>query len=305
VKKFLILLVGAAAAIWGTYSIVNSMQKPDQAASGPAATGNVSIVPETVFATSTLRARGEVGADMSECHWFVNDGEVGGVSSETLAPGNFKKGDAVRVEVGPANARAVSPTIVVANTPPRVTSASADLRAEPTATIYLHMAADDVDNDPLTYRYEWFNNGTKVDGESGETIDVSKFKKGDSVHAIVTATDSEGASTQRQSDPVKLGSNAPKITSTPPQELGEGRTFVYQVTAASTSGGSLRYELTQSPYGMTINNRGRIEWTVPLEESLEGTTNHKAVVRVTDSMGGYSTQEFSITTSVQASSASQ
>lgn len=307
-KKFVLMLGAAAIAIYGTYSLVSALQKPDAVVSGPAPTGGIVIVPASVFANTTLEARleGQNGhaADPGACRWFVNDAEVADATTATLAPGHFKKGDSVRAETNANGTKLVSKTVVIANSPPRITHASADLRQEPSAEIYLRVASADADNDPVTYTYEWFKNGEPVAGESGASIDVSQFQKGDNVYANVTASDGDDASSPQKSDPVKLGSNAPKITSTPPQALEDDRRFVYQVTVAP-SAGSVHYELTQAPMGMSISAGGRIEWTVPLEESADGATTHKAVVRVTDSLGGYSTQEFSITTSVQASSAGE
>lgn len=306
-KKFVLMLGAAAVAIYGTYSLVSALQKPDAVVSGPAPTGGIVIVPATLFANTTLQARleGQTGrlADPGACHWFVNDGEVADAATATLTPGHFKKGDRVRAEVNVNGTPLVSSTVVIANSPPQITNASADLRQEPSAEIYLRVASADADHDPVTYTYEWFKNGEPIGGQTSASIDVSHFQKGDNVYAEVTASDGNDASS-RKSDPIKLGSNAPKITSTPPQALEDDRRFVYQVTVAP-SAGSVHYELTQAPMGMSISAGGRIEWTVPLEESADGATTHKAVVRVTDSMGGYSTQEFSITTSVQASSAGQ
>ncbi len=303
-KKFVLLLSAAAVAIYGTYSLVSALQKPDDAASAPAAVGSIEIAPAQAFVHTALQARveGKRGslADPGACRWFVNGAEVAGVTSSTLEPGHFKKGDAVRVEVGTD----ISATVVIANTPPRITSASADLKQEPSAEIFVRVTANDVDDDPITYSYEWFKNGKKVDGETGATIDVSKFQKGDKVYANVTAADDQESGSPRRSDPITLGSNAPKITSTPPQALGDERSFVYQVTVAPGPA-SLRYELVEAPEGMTIDSRGRIEWTVPKHESADESRVHKAVVRVTDPTGGSSEQEFSITTSMQASTASQ
>ena len=303
-KKFVLLLGAAAVAIYGTYSLVSALQKPDAAASAPAAVGSISIAPAPAFVTTSLQARvdGKRGteADPGACRWFVNDAEVAGISGATFEPGHFKKGDAVRVEAGSG----VSATIVIANTPPRITDASTELKQDTGAEIVLNANAIDADGDPMTYTYEWFKNGKRIEGEKAASIDVSKFQKGDKVYANVAAADDQESGSPRRSDPITLGSNAPKITSTPPQALADERAFVYQVTVAPGAG-SLRYELVEAPEGMTINNRGRIEWTVPKHETADESRVHKAVVRVTDPTGGSSTQEFSITTSMQASTASQ
>ncbi len=307
-KKFVLMLGAAAVAIYGTYSLVSALQEPDQVASGPAPVGDVIIVPKLAFASTTLLAQLEgrrgLAGDPGACRWFVNDAEVGGVATATLEPGHFKKGDAVRVEAGGAGAPSVSETILIANTAPKIITASAVLEADPSAAIIVHVTSVDADDDPITYSYEWFKNGQRVDGETGARIDVSRFKKGDNVYANVVAADGEDASSPRKSDPIKLGSNAPKITSTPPQALGDGREFVYQVTVAPGAG-SLSYDLVESPEGMVIDDEGRIEWTVPAHADKDAASEHKAVVRVTDSMGGYSTQEFRITTSIQTGSAGE
>lgn len=303
-KKFVLLLGAAAIAVYGTFSLVSALQKDGTKAYGPAATGGVVISPAAVHANSTLQLRLEgrrgPGADPGVCRWFVNDTEVAGITTSTLEPAHFKKGDSVRGEVTVDGTPLVSATVVVANTPPRITHASAVLNEDPTAEIVIKVAAVDADDDPITYTYEWFKNGQAIAGQTESKIDVSHFQKGDNVFANVVATDGQDASSARRSDPIKLGSNAPKITSTPPQALGDGREFIYQVRVASGSS-SLKYELIEAPEGMSIDSDGRIEWTVPLEETADGRHEHKAVVKVTDPMGGYSTQEFRIATLVQAS----
>jgi hypothetical protein len=306
VKKFVLLLGAAAVAIYGTFSLVSALQKPAENTS-KAATGGIVIAPTTAFANTTLQARIEgkrgPGSDPGACRWYVNDVEVEGAASATLQPGHFKKHDQVRVEATVEGAALVSGTITIANTPPRITNASADLKGETNAEIVLKIAAVDADNDPITYTYEWFKNGDRVDGENGATIDISKFHKGDKVYANILASDGDGGTTPRKSDPIQLGSNAPKITSTPPQALGDDRQFTYQVRVAGA--GSVRYELVEAPEGMTISSKGRIEWTVPYQETAGNTNDYKAVVRVTDATGGYSTQEFTIATSIQTGSTSE
>ncbi|HXV12842.1 MAG TPA: putative Ig domain-containing protein [Candidatus Krumholzibacteria bacterium] len=301
-KKFVLMLGAAAIAIYGTYSLVSALQRPDEVSSGPAVTGGIAIAPPAAFVNTTLQARLEgkrgMGADPGACRWFVNDTEVAGVSASSLEPGHFKKGDRVRVEASIEGAALVSEPVVIANTPPRITMALAELK-DAGGEIMVRISAVDADNDPITYSYEWFKNGAPVPSESGATIDVSRFQKGDNVYASVSASDGEASSSPRKSDSIKLGSNAPKITSTPPQALEEDRRFVYQVRVAQGSG-SVKYELTEAPEGMVIDGNGRIEWTVPAHEDRDAKQEHKAVVRVTDSTGGWSTQEFRITTSIQA-----
>lgn len=304
-KKLVLMLCAAAVAIYGTYSLVSALQKPDGVATGPAVTGGIAIAPPAAFANTTLQARLEerrsMGADSVACRWFVNDAEVGGATTSTLEPGHFKKGDSVRVEATVDGTALVSEPIVIENTPPRITMATAALE---NGEIAVRISAVDADNDPITYTYEWFKDGTPVAGETGSSINAARFQKGDNVYANVSASDGEATSSPRKSDSIKFGSNAPKITSTPPQTLGEDRSFVYQVKVAQGTG-PLKYELVEAPEGMVIDRAGRIEWAVPAHEDRDNAREHKAVVRVTDSQGGWSTQEFKITTSIQAGSAGE
>ncbi len=303
-NKPVVVLCAAAVAICGTYSVVNRSHKQKEAlaANAPAAAGDIVIAPSSPLATNVLTARFEkkqgLGAAPEACQWFVNDAPVAGATTATLETGHFRKGDAVRVESTSGGSKVVSETIVIGNSPPRVASATLLMNEE--GRVDIKFNAIDPDNDALAYTYEWFKNGTRIEGQSDDHIDASLFKKDDSIHATVAVTDNEIASTPRKTGALKFGSDAPKITSMPPTSLEEGRVFVYQVKVSSSS--QVRYELAQAPSGMTIDKSGRIEWTVPSHDSVDDTREHKAIVRVTDAKGGSSTQEFSITTSIQASS---
>ncbi len=271
--------------------------------------GEVVITPTSAYANSTLLVqvvgRNRMDPAPVSCRWFVNGSEVGGVNATTLAPEHFKKGDEIEAEVvvaeGAAPARTAS--IRIQNTRPRLVSASASLQAEPSAVIRVDVSAVDADQDDISYTYQWYRNGREMPGETGANVDVSRFQMGDNVLAMVAASDGTDSSTPLKSDPIKIGSNAPDITSNPPTSLDPGRRFVYQVTVSSPDPKALKYELVDAPAGMTMDARGLIEWTVP--EASDGANDYAVAVRVSDPTGGEAVQRFHVSTAVQRSSSSE
>lgn len=270
--------------------------------------GQVVIAPAEAYANSTLLVQvvGRKGAqaEPQSCRWFVNGAEVPATTA-SLGPDNFKKGDRVEAEVvvGAGDTPVRTQAVQILNTLPRLVAASANLRTEPSAVIYVETSAVDADNDPISYSYQWYRNGKEMPGETGATLDVSRLKMGDNVMAMVTANDGTDASTPQKSDPIKIGSNAPDITSTPPSSLEPDRRFVYQVTTSAPTPGGLKFELVEAPAGMTMDSDGRIEWTVP--QATEDTSDYTVAVRVSDRTGGEAIQRFHVSTAIQRGSSSQ
>jgi len=299
-------ILAVILAAYGIYAMTGRSQKADSVQVEAAKPGQVVIMPTNAYANSTLQVqvagRSRASAAPVSCRWFVNGSEVGGVNEPTLAPDHFKKGDEIEAEVvlaeGAGPARTAS--IRIQNTRPRLVSASANLRAEPSAVIHVDISAVDADQDPITYTYQWYRNGREMPGETAATVDVSRFQMGDNVLAMVTANDGTEVSAPQKSDPIKIGSNAPDITSTPPTSLDPGRRFVYQVTASSPQPDALSYELVDAPPGMTMDRSGLIEWTVP--EASEDANDYAVAVRVSDPTGGEAVQRFRVSTGVQRGS---
>jgi hypothetical protein len=300
-------LVAAAVAAFGVYLIAARTSPPATAPAEKAPPGSVEIFPARPFGSSTLQVqvsgRGAAHREPASCRWLVNGNEVAGVTGATLGPEHFAKGDEVvaeaRTEAGSAPLRTAA--VRIQNTRPRLIAASADLRAEPSAEIYVEVSAVDADQDDISYRYQWYRNGDELPGESGATVDVSRFKMGDEVYALVTAHDGEEASSPRKSDPIRIGSNAPAITSNPPGTLEPGRRFVYQVTVRAPNPDAIRFELIEAPAGMTMDEDGLIEWTVPDGDEEAG--GHAVAVRVSDDTGGEAVQRFRLSVAVQRGSA--
>jgi hypothetical protein len=109
---------------------------------------------------------------------------------------------------------------------------------------------------------------------------------------MITAFDGDDESPPFKSETIKIGSNAPRITSTPPQKLTKDRRYVYRVTASAPDPSSLTFNLVTAPPGMKIDETGLIDWALPQAET--GSRVFEVVVRVTDPTGGEAFQEFDI-----------
>jgi len=186
----------------------------------------------------------------------------------------------------------VTTPVHVLNTPPRVISASADIRTEPTDMIFLRVNAVDADRDPLRLTYRWFRNGSELPSETEKALKLEHFQKGDEFTAEITVTDGEDIAPPYTTSAVKLGSHAPVITSEPPGAITEDRRYVYQVVVTGPEPESVSYELLDGPKGMKIDRSGLIDWQLPKREA--GEREFEVVVKVSDTTGGEAFQQFTI-----------
>jgi hypothetical protein len=297
-KRIALLIVVGLLVVVGVSRLMGTSPSGDDAVQHALAPDDVEIVPAAAFTNTTLSARraGARGgeAELSSCTWYVNGVPVTEVTAPTLDPSYFKKGDEVVAEAvtdPEAGARRSAP-VVIAGTPPQMNSGMIDYDAK-TAKIVASASASDADGDPLEYRYAWLRNDAEVAGQTGATLDVSGFKNGDRILARISVHDGESSSSAITTNVVALGSDAPAITSTPPQSAAEGGRYVYQVETTHDPG-SLSFELVEAPAGMTIDENGRIEWSLPQDQ--EGEQSYPVAVRVSHPSGGETTQHFTIGT---------
>jgi hypothetical protein len=298
-KKTVILIVAAVLVAFGVAKMMGTPGAGDELAATAMAAGDVEIVPASAFANTPLSARraGARASDagVSTCTWYKNGVQIAGVSEATLDPSNFGKGDEIVAEavVEPGMPARRSHPVKIKGMRPQMNAATLLYDAE-AAEIRAEAAASDVDGDALTYQYAWFRNNEKISGAEGATLKVSGFRNDDRIHVRVTAFDGEEASAPMNAAPVILGSDAPAITSMPPQAAEEGGRYVYQVATTAHDPGSLSFELSEAPAGMTIDENGRIEWPVPQDQ--EGAQSFNVTVRVLHTSGAETTQRFTIAT---------
>jgi hypothetical protein len=177
----------------------------------PPSAGSVAIAPaspkttQTVTATPSGFTDGDGDALAYHYQWFRNGTEIGGATSSSLnlaTAGAGDRGDTVRVEVyatdghGAASDPAVQ-TVTVANSAPTAGSASIKPASPSTNDVVKAVPAGfaDIDADELTYRYQWYRNGTVIAGATSRTLDLSvagNGNLGDSIEVDVSAVDSSG-----------------------------------------------------------------------------------------------------------------
>ncbi|XZE22599.1 FG-GAP-like repeat-containing protein [Pirellulaceae bacterium SH449] len=90
---------------------------------------------------------------------------------------------------------------------------------------------------------------------------------------------------------VRSSSMVPTISSVPPTEAFVGRTYLYSVRTSNPSSSPLHHELVLAPVGMTIDAQsGEIAWTPTAAQVGLAAVS----IRVSDGLGHFSTQTFSI-----------
>ena len=235
--------------------------------------------------------------------WLVNGKPINGQVGLTLEPHLLKRGDSVAVEVIPSDGKTQGPPyrtqeVAVANTPPEVTQIVLESsEARVGDRMRVKVEGSDADQDDIRYTFKWWrNNAPLLEGEES-ALDTTGFSRGDTIVVQVTPHDFAGPGKTRFAEQITIGNSPPKITSTPPTTISQGR-YEYAVTASDPEGDPLTYTLQTAPAGMIIDKTtGRIEWRITAE--TKGT--HRVKVAVEDDRKGHAFQEFDLSLPAPAS----
>jgi len=311
VMKFGLVLLVLGVITFGVYSFTSKPNFEDaldaDQSSLQAKVQSAEIYPKTAYTSSTLQLK-MVAASREEyaylsVRWFRNDNEIPAVAGPRLESKYVHKGDRIHAEVnllGPdaLDAPVITTPVHILNTPPTINAASVALRTDPTDVIYARVDGVDADGDHLRYTYRWFRNGSEIKGANKPVLPVENFAQGDKIYAEVVATDGDDPTLPYQCESLTLGSNAPQITSSPPNSFTPDRRYVYQVTVDAPDPTLLNYQLVKGPDGMKVSSTGLINWDLPTRAA--GTRDFEVLVRVVDPTGGEATQSFTISLSAQA-----
>ena len=236
--------------------------------------------------------------------WLANGNQIVGQTESTLAPDLLTRGDKVAADVIPSDGKTQgSPyrteAVSVANTPPEVTQIVLEPSEVRVGTrLRAKVEGSDADRDEIQYTFKWWRNNALLSEGEESALDTTGFARGDTIVVQATPHDSSGPGKARFSEPVTITNSPPKITSTPPTTISQGR-YEYAVTASDPEGDPLTYTLQTAPAGMTIDkSTGRIEWLVTAE--TKGT--HRVKVAVEDDRSGHAFQEFDLSLASPASS---
>jgi hypothetical protein len=228
--------------------------------------------------------------------WVKNDDEMTGENKSVLKDGNLKKGDLIRVRVIPSDGKEngkpfLSDPAKILNSAPVVREVSIEPNvAYVTDRLMASVKSSDMDEDSISYTYEWENKGEVLSEESGELLERGRFKKGDSIAVTVTAKDVESIGTRKKSAPVTIANSPPIITSSPPDKT-DGNIYTYQVVAKDPDNDPVMFSLKTAPEEMRINKEtGFIRW-----EIQKGDKGKQSIeIEASDSEGAKSFQRYTL-----------
>ena len=220
--------------------------------------------------------------------WETQSGDSGSYSIQIYVA--TKQGRWIRtinVTVTPASFTSQAPAI----------TSSPETIAEIGSYYQYQLVSSDPDGDAVSYRLTEKPHGMKVDSETGLISWVPDVTQGGNQNVKLLAIDSTGAWVEQvfvitvYADSPLIENQPPIISSRPVWEVLAGQSYQYSVLASDLENDSLTFELVEHPAGMTIDARsGLIQW-------MPGVTDlgvHIVSLKVTDSAGSYSTQQYNL-----------
>jgi hypothetical protein len=277
---------------------VNKGSKPNS----PPVINSINILPEKPNKESELnlfiQSQDPDGDPITyQYQWIRNDEEITGESKNTLKSSMFKKGDLLQVRGTPSDGRVngtpfLSTAVKILNSPPVIQEVWIEPKvAYVTDPLKINVKSSDSDKDFIYYTYQWEKNGIVLNEERGETLEKGRFKKGDSIVAIVTPDDRETLGSPKKSGPLIISNSPPIILSSPPTSV-EKTTYLYQVRASDPDNDPTLFTLKLGPKGMEIDKKtGLIRWEIHKE--YKG--SHSFEIEVSDHSGAKSIQRFTLT----------
>lgn len=230
--------------------------------------------------------------------WERNGEKQYGDTLRTISTKKFKKGDMLSCILVPFDGKEKGKPFKtgqakITNQPPYISLV--DILPKPLKAgmeVKASVSASDPEGDPLDYSYEWFKNGSKIEGAITQSLPGNKLKKGDEVKVSVVASDGELKSNTAESRSVKVENTPPVFSSFPsPGQVQPGGYFQYQAVARDADGDAITFSLTSGPPGMVINPKsGLLYWQIPAVRNK----SYTIVVVATDSDGGRAEQSFTL-----------
>ncbi len=182
---------------------------------------NVTLDPEEIYGDSSVSCAAAGWSDDdgdAEGYlyaWTVDGAEVS--AAETLDGSSFARGDELVCIVTPSDGEdegepVSSDASTVLNSPPSIDSATLSTTSPTESdTISVTIAGEaDVDNDTITWGYDWNVNGVSV--SSIPTLDGTYFDKGDTIWVVVTPTDGTDDGAAVTSDSATAVNSPPAVS---------------------------------------------------------------------------------------------
>jgi len=104
--------------------------------------------------------------------------------------------------------------------------------------LHVEVQSEDMDGDPVTYRYKWLVNGAPVSGADAPQFKTDDLKDGDRITVELTPNDGKSDGAVLVSDPVTVGNTAPDIAEVhlEPAPVRRGEQLKVKVIAGDPDG---------------------------------------------------------------------
>ena len=89
--------------------------------------------------------------------------------------------------------------------------------------VAVQIEADDAGRNPLTFRYQWFVNEYRVDGETHSTLSPRFLKLGDKVEVEIVASDGQTSGEPYKTEPANVGNTPPEVVKVAIEPTGSDR----------------------------------------------------------------------------------
>ena len=200
-------LVSVKVIPWdGRSEGIAAQSSPVKIGNNPPRVTAVKLVPEELKAGQSVHAEVE-GFDKEEdsirydYEWYINDQPIDGNNGEELDGSLIHSSDRVAVKVTPSDsfsqgAPKLSPTVVVTNQPPEITSLP-PTQAEEGKYVY-QVIAKDPDGDPLSYHLVEAPPEMSLDAASGLLEWEMKTPPAENVNVKIQVDDAKGGKTIQQ-----------------------------------------------------------------------------------------------------------
>src|SRR2546426_935229 len=168
----------------------------------------------------------------------------------------------------------------------------------------VEVQGEDMDGDPITYRYKWLVNKVPAPGASAPQFRTDGLKNGDRITVEVTPNDGKGDGVAFTTDPVTIGNTPPDIAEIhlEPVPLYRGDQLKVTVIAGDPDGDPVTRELKRAPRGMTLDPATKqLAWKL----TPENLGKHRVVLAAKDNENAVTQQEFELDAQPPAPAAQQ
>ena len=170
--------------------------------------------------------------------WYINGRVDKSAEGFRFSSNDLSKGDIVQTVIVNSEEKFHSNEITIHNTPPLFLDAGITPAAPKIGSILqVNIKANDIDNDTLSYKYEWSLNDTFAGEENYLEADL---KRGDNISVTITPYDGEEYG-RPLTVKTQVRNSLPVFTDSSPSFQGE--LYEYQLSATDPDGDILLYSL--------------------------------------------------------------